>query len=1540
MDLTADQSTKIRGFITEWLKNEELELETTFGVGGVVDSNTFLQIAQRLNTKGFKSIPQDDRLSIITPKHIRISLQGLNVIQDYCKNDTLYDKNYSAMIKDRAFNNSNIDINEYNIRFKMRREEELGLSDPRVRDLVADWPTKQKAFRLIRRWSFTGKGIRIDLSMVRQTPTLPTGGYQWTTTFLQKNILQEMPRYEVEVELLHGTEFTSDKDSALKALIVGVGEVQRAIQKNSLLIRNSVSNRVRAEYSTLTGDTKFRGVGPVTLQLSNMTQKMEQANPNIRTGYNVTDKADGLRTMGYIDNTGELFLIDQNMNIYRTGLQNPACAGSIVDGEWVTMSIMNTPINHYLLFDIYYYEGKKVSHLPFVSIVDGKLDVNAESRYNKLKEWHTQWIADIKVVAKGINAINRLVVAMKRFEFASADNSSIFLCCSGILDAPKEYHTDGLIITSNTEPIPDKAGVRFPQQFKWKPSKDNTVDFLIQYERDDVDPSLDKVTTTLDPANDQTISYKTMRLYVGGQKGIEHANPRAVILFEEQIQKEDKAPRYKPILFNPLEFPDTLSNSCNVLVVSDHESGEEYASTEDSKEPIPNRSIVEMRYDPSRESGWRWVPSRIRHDKTERLLRASSKPGTINYSKTMNDEAVANSVWNSIHEPITESMIRNGTELPTEEEVAVLLQSRESDVTKKYYERKAPKENIALVKGLMDFHNKYIKNEILLTTTLKHSGGKRVIDFACGKAGDLNKWVYNNATYVIGVDTAGDNITNPIDGAYRRYLQTIMERGKQRMTKIAFAIGNSSKRIIDGSAGATTEEANILRSIFGKNSPEGPVPPYIQNVMANSFREGADIGACMFALHYFFEDKNTLDGLLTNLADTIKIGGLFVGCCFDGQRVFNLLRNTDMGGSKIGMQGDIPIWKIMKDYDNPDLPPDDTSIGMGIDVEFISIGSTHKEYLVPFDLLKVKMASIGFRLLNRSELNEMGLLHSTNTFDESYKMAMKGNKKYVMDDTVKDFSFLNRWFIFKRDGEKDVKLPNAEAEAEEAKEAKAEANVMRFSKEITDKYPKYGKFTIVPSSEYSVLKPWQEPQVTRILQEWFGTKDVTRIVDATAHIGVDSIHLSDTFPLAQVDSYEIVPQIYNALVKNVKAFNKEGVIHPHLGDITTWNPATSYNLLYVDPPWGGVNYKKVKKLQLYLQAEGTPPDESKNINTLVDKWLESSKVQHIILKAPGNFDDSYLSKYQIKKKPVLNQANRLAYNLILFTSPTFVPDAQNEAQELKEVEVPELKEVEVPEQEEKAEQAEQTEQADEMPKIDLEEKVPEISAERIFRFGAKMIEPVTYTDDKKVTDSHAAKYISLSGQFPIPDIDDPAIAYPTVEHFLIANQLKIASTKPKVALQLSEAGELHQDILKDMKDLPFESAKYFSMVDKEIKKIKKLVQPETMAKYKFTIDDSIWNGPTPAKYKDDKNYEPIYKDYILRRALSYRYTRDKRFQLIINALKENNKYLVYTIMPDTKNKNEFANATPLATEFSGYFKDGEIVGENKVGDFIMKMANF
>jgi hypothetical protein len=707
-----------------------------------------------------------------------------------------------------------------------------------------------------------------------------------------------------------------------------------------------------------------------------------------------------------------------SLNVYRTGLKNPKCAESLVDGEWVTISKDGTSINHFLIFDIYYSkDGKNISNQPFVIYTDGFINNEAETRYNAVKKWYEDWRDDMQTVAKGLTDTTRLLISLKRFQFATSDNATIFRACSTVLDTTTIYNTDGLIITTNSDPIPDRPGVRWNKQFKWKPAKDNTVDFLINFERDPNIPTIDKITTTIHPSSETTVQFKTMRLYVGSDKDPIFENPRNTILLQQPLPKEKGAnTKYKPALFNPIEFPDTMANTCNISIQTDPETGEEYASTEDSKEPIQDRSIVEMRYDPAREPGWRWVPTRIRHDKTERLIRASLKKGPIKYSGMMNDEGVANDVWDSIHNPVTESMIRSGNEQPSEEESKLILKLQDTEVAKKYYERKAPKEDITLVQGMLDFHNKYIKNEILLKKTLK-GGNKHLIDFACGKGGDLFKWIFNRARYVVGIDSAGENITNPSNGAYKRYVEAIMEFGYGRVPKMLFVIGNSSRDIVNGEAGATPEERDILRSVFGKFEPEGPVPKYVQSVMAGSFRAGADVAACMFALHYFFENKVVLDGFIKNLSETVKIGGLFIGCCFDGDKVFNLLRGVEKGHSKVGKIDDTPIWTITKDYDKEELLPDDDSIGLAVDVEFISIGTTHKEYLVPIELLKKKLKAIGFELLDKKDLSELGLNASTNTFDVSYEMSQKGKKTYTMPDAVKEFSFLNRWFIFKRVGE-------------------------------------------------------------------------------------------------------------------------------------------------------------------------------------------------------------------------------------------------------------------------------------------------------------------------------------------------------------------------------------------------------------------------------------------------------------------------------------------------------------------------------------------
>jgi hypothetical protein len=383
-------------------------------------------------------------------------------------------------------------------------------------------------------------------------------------------------------------------------------------------------------------------------------------------------------------------------------------------------------------------------------------------------------------------------------------------------------------------------------------------------------------------------------------------------------------------------------------------------------------------------------------------------------------------------------------------------------------------------------------------------GNKKLIDFACGKGSDIRRWVNNRVSFVLGIDYAGDNITNIEDGAYARLL-TFKEKNKKKdIPPMVFVIGNTSKRLVDGRAGSTDEERDILRSVFGKYSPIGPIPPYIDNSVAGELKSGGDAVSCMFAVHYFFENKQVLDGFIHNIRESLKVGGYFFGCCFDGDSVFKLLRNIKNGGTLTGIEKDVLLWNIRKDYDADELVNGEDSLGMKININFISIGSPHDEYLVNFSYFVELMKESGLELLNDQELKEIGLNNSTNLFSESYEMSKKGGRNYVMSDCVKQFSFLNRWFIFKK-----------RREIVEEDDEEYVPIVNNRKKKVEEKYDEEQK--------QELSKREEEIQEPTLINKALETEDIPKSINKPFEITGEQIaekEESDLIPLTQVAAIE------------------------------------------------------------------------------------------------------------------------------------------------------------------------------------------------------------------------------------------------------------------------------------------------------------------------------------------------------------------------------------------------------------------------------------
>lgn len=1000
-----------------WESTTEFELEATFKQ---LDYTNFLNVVKYLRTYGLTEEPQPPKLNIMVSGGLRFTIVGEGAIQAYCNDNTIRGKVYHVILKEKrhAAGATDVDLNEYGVRIKIRRELPLAKDDPRVMEAVAKWMTLPKSFRYIQRFSFTSlhhKGIVFDASFLRENKKDARGNYIQTTTFQGANITKQPVHYEVEVEALRG--------SLQKSLMFGIVTVLRGIQRSYVLVRESVKKQVVEQLVLQTQTPKggFPGSQPVTLRKEHIAPEQNSTVPNIRfEDYNVTDKADGLRTLMIVAQDGKIFMVDRNLNVYGTDrrLASGAVdewAGAVLDGEWITTNADNKPMSRFYAFDIFNgRRGEDVSRRPF-------LIRSTEPVVTRLAAM-TETVAALNNAEYTVAAIPKhhsVTIMMKTFQTsASGVPEEIFREASSVLDrltSTRPYHTDGLIFTPNNSPLPRNVNT-WNAQFKWKPASMNSVDFLVITEKDRDSEgratTTDAVSTRFREDTQQMVRYKTLRLHVGSADDPAFLDPRDTILNMKPYpsSKERVRGQYRPVEFAP-QPPDPMGAVCYVAIdagatdAAGAAPAARIGSSDDtiycveSGDPISNQTIVEMVYDPSKPAGWRWSPMRVRWDKTEKFARRQ-------IGGTLNSEDVANDVWLSIHDPITETMIRTGSMTEAVEEGGAAATNQ------MYYQRRAPQRDLRKVSGLADFHNRYIKEGILLARTL--TAGGSILDMSVGQAGDIHKWIRSKAKFVLGCDIALTGITDNKNGAYRRYLDQLIQSRGSPLPKMVFVQADSAVHYADGSAGQTPLDRTLLRTLWG-DAEGSSVPPFALELRGMA-AAGFDVASLMFTLHYFFKDVSTLNGLLRNISESLKVGGYFVGCCFDGDKVVSLLSDVTTGGTKRGTEGAYDLWTITKQYEDTlvALADDESGLGKPIDVNIISIGESYTEYLVSWNYFVRRMGEIGMELLNPEELVTLGLQHSTSLFSTSYDMALAAGRNYTMSSALRTFSFLNRWFIFRR----------------------------------------------------------------------------------------------------------------------------------------------------------------------------------------------------------------------------------------------------------------------------------------------------------------------------------------------------------------------------------------------------------------------------------------------------------------------------------------------------------------------------------------------
>ena len=144
---------------------------------------------------------------------------------------------------------------------------------------------------------------------------------------------------------------------------------------------------------------------------------------------------------------------------------------------------------------------------------------------------------------------------------------------------------------------------------------------------------------------------------------------------------------------------------------------------------------------------------------------------------------------------------------------------------------------------------------------------------------------------------------------------------------------------------------------------------------------------------------------------------------------------------------------------------------------------------------------------------------------------------------------------------------------------------------------------------YSFTKPKDATIITKIINSHIMKirKKMKKILitDATAGIGGNTISFASR--CLRVNSIEIDPKRYDYLKHNCLNFNNIIFYNNNFLNVVK---QLYQDVIFIDPPWGGKNYKKIKTIKISI-------DEN-SLDTICNKLFDCTKL--IVLKLPINFD--------------------------------------------------------------------------------------------------------------------------------------------------------------------------------------------------------------------------------------------------------------------------------------------------------------------------------
>lgn len=284
-----------------------------------------------------------------------------------------------------------------------------------------------------------------------------------------------------------------------------------------------------------------------------------------------------------------------------------------------------------------------------------------------------------------------------------------------------------------------------------------------------------------------------------------------------------------------------------------------------------------------------------------------------------------------------------------------LIISNEEFIDRGYFKE----EKSSLYKALTGF-NSFVKYNLIE----KYNGSNWLVDMAAGKGQDLFRVSNAKIKNALFLDKDPQALAELISRKHD------FQRGIKRL----------NSKVYTKQVDLTNDFREVVESINSIG---------IRN-------QSIDVMMCNFAIHYLTNTPASVRNVIQLIDTLLKKGGHFFFTSFDGEKVFDLLKDKKSYDLR---EGEVLKYSIKKKYTSDRFE----AVGQKIDVLLpFSAGNYYTENLVNYNYLQEEFVKYGFKL------------HKKGTFS-SYLSKFKENKLYkALSDVDIEFISLYSYCIFKK----------------------------------------------------------------------------------------------------------------------------------------------------------------------------------------------------------------------------------------------------------------------------------------------------------------------------------------------------------------------------------------------------------------------------------------------------------------------------------------------------------------------------------------------